>query len=105
MSNIKFNYLYRDGGNYKTFNSVIFKNDPSISIKELGNLIRSKLIYAEWFYAERWKLPELFTGYFDFKTDPTWHEFESVEHTDEPVNSSIPLKEFIEIVSNTNWTY
>ncbi len=44
MPNIKFNYLYRDSGNYKVFNSVIFKNDLHISLKELDDLIKSKLL-------------------------------------------------------------
>ena len=104
MPNIKFNYLYRDSGNYKVFNSVIFKNDQSISLKELDELIKSKLIYDEWFYAEQWKMPELFNDYFDFKTDPNWHEFESVEYADKPANSVISLKEFMDIVGNTKWS-
>lgn len=28
-------------------------------------------------------LPELFFEWFDFRVDPTWHEFESVEYTNE----------------------
>ena len=95
MPNIKFNYLYRDSGNYKVFNSVIFKNDSSINLKELDELIKSKLIYGEWLYAEEWKLPKLFTCYFDFKIDPTWNEFESIEYTDELPNNELTLKDFV----------
>jgi hypothetical protein len=96
MPNIKFNYLYRDGGNYKNFNFVIFENDQSVSIAEFESLIKSKLIDGEWFYADHWKVPEIFLDTFNFKIDPTWHEFESVEYCDEPINSIFTLAEFVE---------
>lgn len=95
MPNIKFNYLYRDGGNYKTFGSVIFANPDNVEIDAIANAIQSRLIDACWFYAEEWKLPNLRpTGLQD--TDPTWHEFESVEYTQQPANTVggiIPLIE------------
>lgn len=102
MPNIKFNYLYRDGGNYKVFNSIIFENNPQISLNELNALIKSKLIYGEWFYAEEWKLPELFTEYFDFKIDPTWHEFEGLEYTDEPPNVEFTITDFVNNLASLN---
>jgi len=98
MPNIKFNYLYRDRANYKKFDWVIFHNEPSISIEELEKLIKSKLIYGEWFYADQWKLPEIFLDSFDHKIDPTWHEFESIEYTDEPPNAILTVTGFIEIL-------
>ena len=98
MPNIKFNYLYRDGGNYKNFNSIIFENDEPTSIEELELLVKSKLVYGEWFYADQWKVPEIFLSTFDFKNDPTWHEFKSVEYSSEPINSAITLVEFVSIL-------
>jgi hypothetical protein len=102
MPNIKFNYLYRDRANYKKFDWVIFKNEPSISIEELETLIRSKLIYGEWFYADQWKLPEIFLDSFDHKIDPTWHEFESVEYSDEPPNTTMDIQEFVNVFNSLN---
>lgn len=99
MPNIKFKYHYRDGANYKNHDFVIFKNDQSISIEELESLIKSKLIDETWFYADEWKLPELFLSTCDFRIDPTWHEFESVEYTDERPNSPSDLKEFITLLT------
>jgi hypothetical protein len=96
--NIAFNYLYRDGGNYKKFHSVIFKNDQSISIEELESLIKSKLIYGEWFYADQWQLPDLHFDNWDNELDHTFHEFESVEYSDDEANSVLRLTEFIEIL-------
>lgn len=100
MPNIKFNYLYRDGANYKNFNFVIFENDQSISLENLEALIKSKLFDGQWFYADRWKVPEIFLSTFDFKIDPTWHEFESVECSDEPANSTFTLAEFVGILKS-----
>jgi hypothetical protein len=105
MPNIKFSYLYRDSANYKKFNWVIFNNASSISIEELETLIRAKLIYGEWFYADQWKLPEIFLDSFDFKIDPTWHEFESVEYSDEPADTLSDLIELIVTIKKTNWVY
>ena len=70
---------------------MVFANPDNSSLEQLEELIRSKLIYGEWFYANEWQLPDLFTSYFDPYTDPTWHEFESVEYTDEPVNYALPI--------------
>jgi hypothetical protein len=98
MPNIKFSYLFRDSANYKKFDSVIFANSNDIDLSELEKLIRSKLISDRWFYADLWKLPELFFEAFDFKIDPTWHEFERVEYTDEPASIMFDLNEFIATV-------
>jgi hypothetical protein len=53
------------------------------------------LIDDEWFYADQWKVPEIFLDTFDFKIDPTWHEFESVEYSDDAPNSTFTLAEFV----------
>jgi hypothetical protein len=96
MPNIKFSYLYRDGGNYKNFGYVVFANPDHLILKELETLIRSKLIWETWFYANEWNLPDLRIGNLNIDSDPTWHEFESVEFTDEPVNAiySLNLKQY-----------
>ena len=95
MPNIKFNYLYRCSGNYKKFISVIFSNPNEVPVSELEILIKSKLIWDTWFYAEAWQLPEVFTDIVDFRVDPTWHEFECIEYTDEAANATADLENFI----------
>ena len=97
MANILFNYLYRCSGNYKRFISVVFANPDNIQLAELENLIKSKLIYGEYFYAAQWHLPEVFTDIVDFRIDPTWPEFESVVYTDDVANTEMSLGEFIAI--------
>ncbi|MBS1527442.1 MAG: hypothetical protein JST19_17475 [Bacteroidetes bacterium] len=64
MPNIKFSYLYRDGGNYKKFDSVVFPNPDNRNLSEIESLIRSKLIDETWFYADEWRVPELFLEIF-----------------------------------------
>ncbi|TSJ43587.1 hypothetical protein FO440_05190 [Mucilaginibacter corticis] len=95
MANIKFSYRYRDSCNYKNYSYVVFSNPQNATLQHLEELIRSKLIYGEWFYANEWQLPDLFTNHFDPYDDPTWHEFESIAYTDEPPNTSKKLAELI----------
>jgi len=103
MPNIKFSYLYRDGANYKNYNSIIFDNPDNIVLSELENLIRSKLIDGTWFYVNEWKLPDLHFKAWDDGIDHAWHEFESVEYTDEQINIPCKLDEFIAIIEKTDW--
>lgn len=70
-----------------------------VDLVELLSLIRSKLIDGAYFYADEWCLPELFTEYIDFRIDPTWHEFEALELTDEPANTPLALTHFIGLVT------
>ncbi|HWZ21015.1 MAG TPA: hypothetical protein VNW06_00090 [Cytophagaceae bacterium] len=100
MPNIQFNYRYRCSGNYKKFISVVFANKDGVELPELENLIQSKLIYGEYFYAAQWQLPEVFTDIVDFRIDPTWHEFESVAYTDDTADAGISMAEFMEVVGN-----
>jgi len=98
MPNIKFSYLYRDGSNYKKFSSVILSNPDKIDLQDFAELIKYKLIFDTWFYANRWNLPEIFTEYIDFRVDPTWHEFETIEYTDETATATFSLADFMKFI-------
>ena len=100
MPNIKFNYFYRDGGNYKNFNSAVFHNPQNIELSALEALIHSKLIFHHWFYADQWHLPDLYFDTRDNELDHTFHEFESVEYTDEPADDGADTALFINILKN-----
>jgi hypothetical protein len=58
-----------------------------------------------WFYADEWELPELFFDTFHFRIDPTWHEFESVEYSEEVANAEINLDELIIAIRETKGIY
>jgi len=102
MPNIKFNYLYSDGANYKNYSFIIFENSQEVSIKYLHNLIQSKLISETWFYVDQWKLPDLHFGTWDNEIDHTFHEFESIEYTSEAPNTQLTLKKFINLIKACN---
>ena len=102
MPNIKFNYRYRDGSNYKNHGSAIFSNPQNIELPYLKKLIKSKLIDETWFYANQWKLPNLYFTPFDPETDPTWHEFENIEYTEESANTLLSLTEFIKCINGSS---
>ena len=95
--NIKFSYLYRDGANYKQFGQVIFINDKKISVEEIRETIKGYLIDELWFYANKWNIPDLhFTEYkWDEEIDHSWHEFESIEETNEAITDNRSIGEFL----------
>lgn len=84
--NIKFSYFYRDSANYKTFHEIIFSNRENIPLKIVSKALRESFIDGEWFYLEEVELPVLFRETYDPYSDPSWHEFDCVEETDEPVD-------------------
>jgi hypothetical protein len=98
MPNIKFSYLYRDGGNYKNYNSVYFANPDNIGLDEFRALIKSQLIDGTWFYHNKWQVPDLRPTVFDCGIDPGWHEFESIAHTTEEPNTAVTLTQFIKTI-------
>lgn len=83
MPNIKFNYLYRDAGNYKSFGAVILANPNNFTLQQAEELIRPKLIDGTWFYASQWQVPDLHIHNWDNDLDHTFHEFDSLEYTSE----------------------
>jgi hypothetical protein len=83
MPNIKFNYLYRDAGNYKTHGYVVFTNPEGVSLQQMEERIRAKLIDGIWFYAHKWPVPDLHSQKWDDELDHTFHEFEGLEYTNQ----------------------
>lgn len=100
MTNIQLSYLYRDSGNYKNFGSVVFANPSNIEMRIVEKQIKSRLIDGCWLYVHHWQLPDLrFANISD--GDPTWHEFESLEYTDQPANASIELAELMHLIEKS----
>lgn len=92
--NINFNYLYRDAGNFKQFGCVIFLNPNNLSVIELDNLIRCRLIDNEYFKHTKLGIPSLF-----FKDrnddDHGWHEYIDIELTDRNPTDKRTIEEFL----------
>lgn len=96
--NIAFSYLYRDAGNNKQYNTVVFTNNANLSIDFIQDHIKAALIDGEWFYVDKWKLKDLHFDTWDSEFDHTWHEFDAVEETDElPTNGDI--SDFLDLIS------
>ena len=97
--NIKFNYLYRDGANYKQHHAEIFSNTKGWSLIEIDVAIRSALIGEEWFYADKWKLKDLHLYAWDQEIDHSWHEYDCIEETKEDATSG-DISDFISLIQN-----
>jgi len=79
----KFNYLYRDAGNYKQYGSVILDNPDNLSLEEIERQIRANLIDGEFFIPGKFNIPLINSFPFDTELDHEWYEFEGVEETNE----------------------
>jgi hypothetical protein len=84
--NIAIEYLYRDAGNYKQWNRVIFANPTDLKANDVEVRIRSRLINGMYFVASDVRLEELFVHKFDPVLDHGWHEIDSVSVTEETAN-------------------
>lgn len=74
---IRFNYLYRDSGNWKKFGSKKFSNPDKLRVDQLEQAIRQNLIDHEYFYPEQVEIKKFkFHRYLD---DYSWYEFETIE--------------------------
>ena len=79
--NINLLYLYRDAANYKRHESVTLSNSSNLSLATIDEKIRTSLIEGEWFYANKWGLPDLHFDKWDGEIDHEWHEYGYVEET------------------------
>ena len=98
MPNIKFSYRYRDGANYKNHYHIVLNNPAGITLTEIENMVRQKLIDGTWFYADNWNLPDLHFGTWDNEIDHTWHEFDDVEFTNE--TGEVDFSHFLRAIRN-----
>jgi len=98
MSNIKFKYLYRDAGNYKNYGFRVFGNPDNWSVDEIQGRLEAAFLDGIHFIAEQIGLPELF--HLDYPTidDVSFHEYDSLELTEERATDSSEqtIKEFVE---------
>ncbi|MBD1364723.1 hypothetical protein IDJ77_12960 [Mucilaginibacter sp. ZT4R22] len=98
MPNVKFSYRYRDAGNYKNHSWVIFADPDNVELSALEELIQSKIIDSTYFYVDQWQLPDLHFSTWNNQLDHTWHEFESIEYTNEAPNAKFNLTGFMAII-------
>lgn len=101
--NIKFNYLYRDRGNYKVFGSVVFSNPKQLNSKEIETALRKVLIDSEFFNPDKLGIPRLkHTNFpYDHILDHSLNEFHSVEETNETASYEIEITDFLKALENS----
>lgn len=98
-SNIKFNYLYRDAGNYKVWGFEIFENSNLLSLDIIEPAIRTSLIDGEFFDPKFWKVRQLKHEDWVPELDHTWNEFESIEYTNQEPTISVSIDQFLSNIS------
>ena len=104
--NTRFNYLYRDASNYKSWGEVVFSGCDSARGSQR---IRAALDGGEFFIADQIRIPErFFDGWPQYADDHCFHEFDSLEPTDEPADDLVgrSITEFVsevEQAGRTGW--
>jgi hypothetical protein len=88
MGNVKFNYLYRDAGNYKKWAQVVFSNPDGLALEETNNALRNAFLPDGLFIASQVRLPEAFFSIAGEATsdDHCFHEFDVAEMSLEDSN-------------------
>ena len=94
MKNTKINFLYRDGANYKTRNSVIIKGE--ISPEQIKSII--DCCDYEYFIPEQVGLPVDRGGGLDPEYDHCWCELyeDDFELTKEPPTENLTVEELVD---------
>lgn len=59
MSNVKFIYLYRDGGNYKKWAQVVFRNPDELSCDFITKALREAFMQDGLFIADQIRVPRI----------------------------------------------
>jgi hypothetical protein len=89
---IRFHYLFRDSGNYKTFGFQDFSNPNDLSLEQIQAKISEKLISGEFFYPEESGIEK-----FEFHRncdDYSWYEFDFIEFVSRS-KSKVSIEDFI----------
>jgi hypothetical protein len=104
MASIKFEYLYRDEGNYKEYGEVIFSNPNEIPQHVIQRIIEENLIEGSWFDPDEWMIPR-----FSFHqvnlfgiNDSLWYEFVEVEEVEDSLQLDSNINELIKGLSATS---
>ncbi|HET7142373.1 MAG TPA: hypothetical protein VFI68_00010 [Anaerolineales bacterium] len=110
MNNVKFNYLYRDGSNYKSWGEVIFSNPENLTVTEIEEKFLHAFLPDKQFIASQISIPEkfLFMGGKFTRYDHCYHEFDCVEVCQEDSNDSLArtITDFlraVEMASKHGW--
>jgi hypothetical protein len=110
VSTIKFNYVYRDGSNYKSWGEVIFRNSEDLAVSEVEAKLLGAFLPDKQFIADQISIPEkfLFTNGKFTEYDHCYHEFDGLEVSEEEATDSLErsITDFlqdVEMASKQGW--
>ncbi len=88
--NVEFQYRYRDFGNFKRYNSVIFGNQSDLPIDDISRILLQLTGGDETFVASELGVPEMFFTDFPYNPNLDWHmhEYCGVSKTELPINDA-----------------
>lgn len=85
--NVRFEYLYRDAGNFKNWNEVVFATPRNISADRVAAMAEKALrIDGLYFVASEVNVPDLHFAERNEKLDHDWHEVHAFQVTDDAPN-------------------
>ena len=86
--NVAFEYRYRDLGNFKNHNSVVFANRLGLPAEKISNTLLELTGADNLFFASDHGLPEMFFKDFPYDPDLDWemHEYLGASDTDMPAD-------------------
>jgi hypothetical protein len=110
VTNIRFNYLYRDGSNYKSWGEVIFLNSENLAVNEIIVRLLDAFLPDKQFIADQISIPEIFLFINEkiTKDDHCYHEFDCIEICEEDATDSLErsISDFlreVETASKQGW--
>lgn len=103
--NVKFEYLYRDAGNYKVFDFIILSNSRGMSIAEIRRRINEVLIDETYFYPIAFQLPNIRVHKYDPDLDVDWYEFDECSETNQKHTDNRDICELLNSLSKFNKTF
>ena len=104
MTNIRFEYLYRDAGNFKNWGALVFANPHNITAEAVTAYAENVLIDRTYFVASKACVPDLHFADPIEHLDHDWHEFHSFQPTDETPNDSEnrDIEQFVEALRSVD---
>lgn len=81
--NIRFEYLYRDAGNFKKWYDIVFSNIDNITSEAATKEICKYLDEGLYFKVEDIEVNDLHFDEFNPLLDHDWHEFHSCTETED----------------------
>ena len=85
--NVRFEYLYRDAGNFKNWGEVVFANPRNICADRAAAMAEKALrIDSLYFVASEVNVPDLHFEELSEALDHDWHEVHTFQVTDDAPN-------------------